>query len=637
MAGTSRILLVVLVVLALPAPASAAKAGVRSVSVGDASVAAGSKLVATVRVQGPQAVRLRFALAASGRRTAIGGVKVPASGPRMAKARLRVPRTLAPGSYRLIACAGARCRTLRGTIGVRARPDPAGFDVTTDAPDTGIQRIGRQGGSAFALAPDGTFYTLVVPPGALETPVPITIAPVTSASGLPFSGGLVAGVKLGPDGVEFLKPATLLIRRDDLVATVDQRVLGARGNGRQAFLSHFSRDLRDVGGLVDEHTLALPVRHFSTYVVARGTAAETSAQAARTPSDALDAAHQTMSEGLSEARSCELITGGCGSGANDDLAEALDDVKEQVIDPELEAAEQHPADIERSNEAIRAALALERERELVGNGSRGNVYDAVGKAIERASKRARELCYAGDVRWAVELLALDRQAQILTKENGADGVTAMLKCLRFEVRVSSLIAHEGNGGQVSDDRFELDATVPLTGSAEGRIEGSAPFVHRHYSTSAVTPSCTFTGTRTVDSTYYVQLWTPVSPDADPSLPGALIKGTNRSLALGVDPGEPVEFERLTCTVDGRTSSDERVNGLGWAFYWKEMLHLSDQIGGSTDRRVGPWYINEFEPGRKTSRGTMLARKVIATDEPYGNGTKTVRELWEVIHTPDRTP
>lgn len=629
-------LILCLVAGALPAPAADAQVRVTAVSASDRSVAAGARFPASATLLAPRPVRVRFALTAGARRISVGvgrAVAEPGRRRRTATARLRVPRTLAPGSYGLIVCsAGARCRALPGRIGVRARPDPASISIDAETADAGVQRIGSAGGSAFAFSPDGTVFTLVIPPGALDAPVPISISPLRAAARLPFSGGLVAGVKLEPDGVELNVPATLLIRREGLTAEADQRVLGFERDGTQTYLSVFARDVSTVQHLMDESTLAVPVRHFSGVLVARGTQAETAAQAGRTPADPFDGAHQTIAESRSAARACELTTGDCGTQATEDAAEALDDLQEQVVDPELAAATQGTTDLDRTSEAVRNALALERERDLNGFGSEGNIYEKIGEAIERASARARKLCFDGDVRYAVDLLALDRQYQLVSGERGLGAIDSLRRCLRFEVRISSLIAHDGNGGEIPDHHYELDATVPLAGSLNGLIEGTGPFVHRRYSYSATGPHCTFEGTRTVDSTYYVQLHTPVSRTDGTYTPETRIRGTDRHLALTVDPGDPAEFVRVTCTVDGRTSTDERQVS-SWSYWWKDRLHRRDQIGSPTDASSGLWFINEFEPGRRTSRGTMLARKVIATDEPYGNGTQTVRELWEVIHTP----
>jgi hypothetical protein len=53
--------------------------------------------------------------------------------------------------------------------------------------------------------------TLTIPAGALPAAQAITVTPLSSLGGSPFDR-LLGGVKLGPDGLTFIKPATLTIQ-----------------------------------------------------------------------------------------------------------------------------------------------------------------------------------------------------------------------------------------------------------------------------------------------------------------------------------------------------------------------------------------------------------------------------------------
>lgn len=68
---------------------------------------------------------------------------------------------------------------------------------------------GEQSVMVETLELDGTRYTLEVPAGALQEETEVTMTPVLSAKGLPFSGGLVVVVRFAPEGLTFLTPASL--------------------------------------------------------------------------------------------------------------------------------------------------------------------------------------------------------------------------------------------------------------------------------------------------------------------------------------------------------------------------------------------------------------------------------------------
>ena len=72
--------------------------------------------------------------------------------------------------------------------------------------------IGPEGGLLETVAVGGTWYTLAIPPGAVDTETAITAAPVAAVTNLQLSGGLIAAVRLTPDGLTLSRPATLHIQ-----------------------------------------------------------------------------------------------------------------------------------------------------------------------------------------------------------------------------------------------------------------------------------------------------------------------------------------------------------------------------------------------------------------------------------------
>ena len=79
--------------------------------------------------------------------------------------------------------------------------------------DTFVEEtIGAKGGSINMTDEDGSVYTLILPPGALADDHVIAMRSITSISDFPFSGGLLIGVDLQPDGLSLFKHAQLILR-----------------------------------------------------------------------------------------------------------------------------------------------------------------------------------------------------------------------------------------------------------------------------------------------------------------------------------------------------------------------------------------------------------------------------------------
>ncbi len=96
--------------------------------------------------------------------------------------------------------------------------DPSSLDPSQLSAMLGGQgqpgvKVGPAGGTLSAETPDGSVhYQLDVPEGALPYEVEMDLVPLQEVKGLPFSGGLLAGVDIQPNGLSFSLPATLSIR-----------------------------------------------------------------------------------------------------------------------------------------------------------------------------------------------------------------------------------------------------------------------------------------------------------------------------------------------------------------------------------------------------------------------------------------
>jgi YVTN family beta-propeller protein len=152
----------------------------------------------------------------------------------------------------------------RGNVGTFFQYEAQACAVArTVGPDGGSVEI--SGGSPFVRA------ELIIPPGALEQPVEITVEPIPLTdvpippSGFPGLDDLVAGTAydFGPDGLAFLVPARLVIEYDESALggrpEADLTLLRFDGGVDRIPASVVDRDLNRISAFVD---------HFTVYVAA---------------------------------------------------------------------------------------------------------------------------------------------------------------------------------------------------------------------------------------------------------------------------------------------------------------------------------------------------------------------------------
>jgi hypothetical protein len=180
--------------------------------------------------------------------------------------------------------------------------DPLSVQVLTDGSLAVSAVISPMGGTLTAQAADGTKFTLTLPEGALLSDENITLTPVTSVGSLPFSGGLVGGVQMAPEGLRLFKPAALTIESSKTAAAsgFETVAFGYHQNGEGLYLNP-----SDAKGDV----LTLEVWHFSGEAAAQGTPAEIQTQQQHVPSNSEDAFTQRMQEYLGMNRTPIFRTG----------------------------------------------------------------------------------------------------------------------------------------------------------------------------------------------------------------------------------------------------------------------------------------------------------------------------------------
>ncbi len=94
--------------------------------------------------------------------------------------------------------------------------NPEAFDPSSVMTSpSASELIGPKGGRVTVTSPDGVVYTLEIPEGAVEDAIIIKLTPIESIADLPLDGGMLAAVKIEPEGFILDAPATLAISLPD--------------------------------------------------------------------------------------------------------------------------------------------------------------------------------------------------------------------------------------------------------------------------------------------------------------------------------------------------------------------------------------------------------------------------------------
>ncbi|HEX9562843.1 MAG TPA: putative Ig domain-containing protein [Gemmatimonadaceae bacterium] len=140
---------------------------------------------------------------------------------------------------------------------------PGPVSATKEAANAATVTLDGGGGTIEATDADGVHYTLVVPPLALMSPVTITMTPLANVSGLPLSGGFVAGVDFQPSGLVFAEAATLTIAMSPQPPG-GQRLVGFTATSE-------GQDLTVTTATAGASAIVMPVKHFSLIGTGFGT------------------------------------------------------------------------------------------------------------------------------------------------------------------------------------------------------------------------------------------------------------------------------------------------------------------------------------------------------------------------------
>lgn len=463
--------------------------------------------------------------------------------------QLRLPASVGAGSYHLIVCADDtaqvreadernNCRAA-GSTKVRPRPgstltdpvnpsidprptgpgagpadpgpaDPGPIDPGPADPGTPARRPARSvtpvlhsagavtkrlggdtGGWLEVTTPDGDKVTLMMPAGTLLADEDITMTPVASVGGLPFSGGLRGAVQLEPDGLRLQNPALLIVEPATPLPAAELSPFSWVGEGANFHLHPTSRELS---------RFELPLLHFSGAGLASGTKSERDEQREHDGgSDEADA-EQALQWRNEEWRDCELGGGGdCDNERSEAFrqAKALLLTKLPNVRAKLEAARSNDEAIP---EATQGAADWIKMVELLG------FDDELGQAAEQLKQLIRDVvraaydraaaeCRAGDFSAFERMASLARQAILIGAMAETDLGGLERECtIDFQMSFRSNFNWESFNSE--GDRFWEELTAHTDGvtfraSPLRTTPGASPLLDMTYDHYLLAPSQTF--------------------------------------------------------------------------------------------------------------------------------------------------
>ncbi len=330
-----------------------------------------------------------------------------------------------------------------------AEPDPLNISLVLE--DAGISEavIGPEGGAVEVTTSGGGTYRLTIPAQALTRPTRIRMIPVASAEGLPFDGGVVAGVELEPSGLQLLVPATLSLELPGSVRVGDAWGVSTLAGGEQAAL---------YPATFGDSAVALTLTGFSGYNIALG----------RRGAEVL-AEHPVTSIGRRAVAYLEKIRHAAGARVNETTPLEFTDEEWQQMEllAELwEVAGLGPLragaladDIQFIRFTYELNLMLNVQNMLQYYGRTLWEVELLSplweepadNAIERAAERCKTEHRFGELDWILELV---QQKQLWgIDSDSADFFDARRACGVFRLSFESTITQRGSGEVTTNDQL----------------------------------------------------------------------------------------------------------------------------------------------------------------------------------------
>jgi hypothetical protein len=434
--------------------------------------------------------------------------------------------------------------------------------------------IGPEGGSLTAVGADGSRFTLDLPADALVGPTTITMTPVLRIDGMPFSGGLIAGVELEPQGLRLLVPGTLTLEAASPAALDRTLPYAYRGRG-QSFM-FYGRD-------ADASALKLPIFHFSGYGAGSGHPSEATNHTE--PAGPLDPYIQEIAGRLFQ-QILGLIT---RAQFSDYLYEISDRAYREVVKPTLEEA-RATCDFAEVKHAAILALEFLRfvQRWGVGDDLRlaslsAEVSGLMIEILTHCQLEALERCVRlNDPYEAGLMIFIARQLQLFGVDDPIltsfveDGVIE--SCLRFELDFETkLVDVVEVGGYSYTKRYKFRSNhLPLRMEAYGNPfarstawSGGCTLVPELATLEFNRKPCTAVCTASNGYAVVSAMWIDGLADFDPA---------NAKVYMFYDPGDPEVLAVEYCA--GAPPSEPTSPGLEFSdqYFWAHRTEYAESYG-----------------------------------------------------------
>jgi hypothetical protein len=325
------------------------------------------------------------------------------------------------------------CSTAETTPPSTSSAPPTNLTITLDESASVSALIPQKGGSMSATLANGLVYTLAIPEGALLSDQEVTMTPIRSIDGLPFSGGLIGGVQLEPDGTSLMAPATLTLT---IPKGYDQKTLvgfAYHGTGTGFHLT-------PVNG--DGSTVTLSILSFSGHGAASGTNQEASNQAGRSTGSAADDYEQQAADVINGARS----RGELNDSEIKKITELWKDYYDKVVKPALQAA---TSDDSKIDAAVNMFLNWWRQSQLLGldDDLASRITEGTAltfKGLKNAFDKAYQRCISNqDIQESGNMVKRLYQLELLGGSDSGYTLEGKSKeferCLRFRVNFESIL------------------------------------------------------------------------------------------------------------------------------------------------------------------------------------------------------
>ena len=444
-------------------------------------------------------------------------------------------------------------------------PQPDGLDITPVL-DTGravSQLITRtEGGTLSSTGVDGTRFALNVPADSLFEDEVITMTPVVSVTGLPFSRG-VAAVQLEPEGLVLKHAATLTFETAGEAPVDEEAPCAWDGDGSDFHLYPLDADL-------SHHVM--PLIHFSGYGLGRGTSAEIVAQQQRSPISYRSNLEQHLQTLTGNERIQRAESGGTTRKQQKKFWKkvdntALGDIEgvTSLLGEALKSTEQSQLRCALSRSlyllaSIELTLYLTRETSPVPLLERlSQVLDLIETALKTLSDRAWERCSDDASAQVLILLGCEREATRLAAKHPAfvplanDIRRKARECGQFELEVDSTVEgftdHTAISAQV---KTTVRLQLSLDDSTSIRVTGSAALEYAKLVVNFGIP-CSISSQGYGTSPFIVKnlvlnfgLDDPCGAESSTKLP---------ALRMEIDPGKTTEHVSASCAGGASANQD----------------------------------------------------------------------------------